>query len=492
MPIAAVQRRAKGSVGAQPTVTIDGLDGWTTPTLGNLIVVAGSSDGLLSVSPPMTAGPAIVDDNAVYLWWKIADGTESSITVTPSASTDTAIVAAEYSGVVTTSPVDAASTGSITGTSGTATNPAPISLTVAGDLVVAIAGLGRVAGTGDPFPTGLAWSNGFTSRVNANTGSTSGTFPRQYIDLGDLFPGVVGSVSTVATWTNAMFNRQHLIIAFKAGADATSAPAGAATGTGTAEAPAPSAAANAPLASGAGSVPAATASARPAAPLAAATGASLAPRSTVLPAAELAAASGAAFDATVATESATNALAEVAAAAGDASTPAADVAPLAAIAAGTGTAPDAAALTDSTTLAPAEVSAGAGAALPPTFSSTAIAELTAAAGAASDPSSASSAATTVAAGAGSAPDAVALVSYPAYAELATAAGLAPDATVLISAWPTATTADGAAPDAAAETASDVRPFLDVEASTRISSTEPGVLRLHGEPDSRPIVAGARW
>lgn len=224
MPITAVQRIAKGSAGAAASVSIGAGDGWVTPTAGTLLVVAGSSDGTLTVNNSMTAGPSVVDDNAGYVWWKVAAGTESTITVTPNASTDTAIFAAQYSGA-TGSPFDTSNSSTISNSSGTVTTSTSVTTTASGDLVIAIACLGRTPGAVDPFPTGLTWANSFASTASADSTSASSSIVRQYINVGELTVGAAGSYSTSASWTNPMLNRQQLIIAFKAATVAAGPPA---------------------------------------------------------------------------------------------------------------------------------------------------------------------------------------------------------------------------------------------------------------------------
>lgn len=492
MPIAAVQRLAKGSVGAQPNVSIGAADGWVTPTAGNLIVVAGSSDGLLSASPAMNPGPAVIDDNAVYLWWKISDGTESTITVSPNASTDTAIAVAEYSGVVAVSPTDGDNTASITGTSGTTTNIAPITLSAVGDIVIAIAGLGRVNGTSDPHPTAFSWSNGFTARVSANTGTTSGAFPRQYINFGDLFSGATGSISTAGSWTNPMLNRQHIIMAFKAATAAVTAPAGEASGTGSAPDAATAQAANAGGSTGTGTAPAAARLVRPNAGVASGSGS--VPAGSTAQTAEAGPASGAgsAADASFSTVSDVTALADVASGSGVAPDAVESVEVAAAEAPGTGSAPEATASTVSSVTVSADPATGAGSAPEASEAIAPLAVEAVGSGAAANLATALSAATPPAAGVGFAPDAAADVAYPSFATLAGGAGAASAAEPALILLALTADGSGSAPDASAEVASNVRPFLDVESRGRASAPEPGRPETSGERGSRPVVSGVRW
>jgi hypothetical protein len=425
--ITVVQRIAKGSVGAQASVTVGAADLWVTPTAGNLIVVAGSSDGTLTVSPTLTSGPSIIDDNAAYSWYGIAAGTESTITVTPNAPTDTAIVVMELAGV-TASPFDVQGSQAITGVAGTSTNAAPVTTSVAGAFLVAFACLGRVANLTDPFPAGLTWSNSFTATASANTGTTSGAFPRQYVNVGELTAGAAGSYSTAASWTNAMFNRQHLILAFKpAAASSVNAPAELAAGSGTADAPQVAFTPAAPQIAGTGTAPAPVVLMRPVPPVVAGTG--LAPAATAAgaPAADPVPGSGTAPDATVSTASDVAATAEVAVGSGAAfdAAPAVGMAP--AEGSGSGAAPDAVVSTSASATAAAELAAGSGAAADATVALT------------SNPADAS--------GSGSSPDASILVDQGAQAPAAPGSGAAGDPSISTTAAPGAATGTGVAFDA---------------------------------------------
>lgn len=214
MAIAAVQRVGKGGTGA--SVAIGSGDGWSTPTAGNLLVAFGNSDATLTISPSgWTAGPSIIDGNGAYAWYKVAAGTESTITITPSVSDDAVLVVAEYSGAAG-SPFDAQNSSTIAGSDGTTTTSASVTTTQSGDLVVAAALLHSFSG--GSAPTSPSWTNSFTQRVSA--ASAAGTGASRCITLvGDLLPaGSAGSYSTAASWTNNAADRQEIILAFKAAA----------------------------------------------------------------------------------------------------------------------------------------------------------------------------------------------------------------------------------------------------------------------------------
>jgi hypothetical protein len=125
--ISAVQRVSKGFSGAL-SCSIGSGDGWATPTSGNLIVLTVNGDQTFSTPSGYTAGPSVVDDNAVYLFWKISAGTETTPTITPAGTTTAVMTACEYSGVAA-SPADGSNTSSIVNAVGTTTTSTSVTTT---------------------------------------------------------------------------------------------------------------------------------------------------------------------------------------------------------------------------------------------------------------------------------------------------------------------------------------------------------------------------
>jgi hypothetical protein len=211
---AAVQRVGKAADSAS-SLTIGAGDGWATPATGSLLVVAANGDALVSTPSGYTAGPSVVDDNAVYFFWKIADGTESSVTIGASGSTGLMATAAEYSGALA-SPFDASNSSTITGSNGTTTTSTSLTTAAAGDLVVAVAGI-YLFNASTTAPVGVAWTNSFTGWLSPT--ATNPTGNRGALLYADQVVGAAGSYATAASWSSPQYNsRQELIIAFKAAA----------------------------------------------------------------------------------------------------------------------------------------------------------------------------------------------------------------------------------------------------------------------------------
>lgn len=214
MAVAAVQRVGKAATAA--SISIASGDGWAAPTAGNYILVTANSDAtvtITNVGGTWTAGPSVVDGNGAYLWWKISNGAETTITFTPSVSDTITVTACEYSGVAAIG-FDVSNSSTIAAVSGNQTSAASITTTADGDLVAAVALLhGTLGGTISP-PTGPSWTNGFINVLSPGTGGSADS--DTYTFYAEQVVGTAGSYSTVCTWTNNRANRQHIIIAFKA------------------------------------------------------------------------------------------------------------------------------------------------------------------------------------------------------------------------------------------------------------------------------------
>lgn len=211
MAFAAVQRKAKGANAS--SVSIGSGDGWVAPSTGNLLVVTANSDATVSITGTWTAGPSVIDGNGTYIWYRISDGSETTITCTPSVSDTICITACEYSGN-TASPFDVSNSSTIASSNGTTTTSVSVTTTAAGDLVIAAACLHS---GGAPQPTSPSWTNSFVNQLTtASGGTTSADVVTFYAEL---VVGAAGSYSTSASWTNGCGDRQELVIAFKAAAD---------------------------------------------------------------------------------------------------------------------------------------------------------------------------------------------------------------------------------------------------------------------------------
>jgi len=203
---------------AVSSLAIGAGDGWATPTAGNLLAATANGDNLVSTPGGWTAGPSVVDDNAIYLFWKIAAGTESTVTLTEGGATDMISTVCEYSGATAT-PLDVSNTSTITVTEGTTTTNTSVTTTAANDLVIAVAGVYRFTATSSA--SAPSWTNSFANQLSQTvTGATN----RGATFLAELTAGAAGAYATSASWTGSMTCRQELVIAFKASATTAAEP----------------------------------------------------------------------------------------------------------------------------------------------------------------------------------------------------------------------------------------------------------------------------
>lgn len=202
------------------TITIGSTDGWATPKAGNVIVVVFNGVQTATTPTGYTAGPSVVDDNAGYLYWKVAAGTETSVAVTQAGTNSATLTAFEISGLLA-SPADVQNTAAAPLAAGTSTSVASITTTgVNGDYVLAVAALCRDTSTAGAAPTGFTWTNGYTGFLVTQSVGNGAPADDEVTAFAELQQAAPGATSTVASWTNAWQARQHLIIGFKLAAGA--------------------------------------------------------------------------------------------------------------------------------------------------------------------------------------------------------------------------------------------------------------------------------
>lgn len=201
-----VQKALNSSAGAS-SLAVGSGQGWAAPTAGNVLIAWANSDITITLSG-WTAGPSIVDFNAAYMWYKVAAGTETTITFSAGGSTSPITVGVlEYSGVGT--PRDVQNSASVTQTNGTSTPSVSATGTSStGDLWVCVAGLH--AGTA---PSSPSWTNGFVNQQSVNAG-TSGSTTNVGTFVAEFQNTSAATVSTVASWTGSLQERQALLMAF--------------------------------------------------------------------------------------------------------------------------------------------------------------------------------------------------------------------------------------------------------------------------------------
>lgn len=186
--ITQVQKKVYLSITNPPShaITLD-----STPVNGNILIVGVVSDTVVSPLPPTgyTTVQSAVDFTGTYLFWKVSDGTESTITIALSTNASCNIAVMEYSGI-TTLDKSASATGQGTTTIGTGTTA---TTTAENELIVSLAGLSN---GGTTPPTVTSWNNSMVSQLN---GLCSGVGTPIDIDMAVKIVAATGTFTATAT-----------------------------------------------------------------------------------------------------------------------------------------------------------------------------------------------------------------------------------------------------------------------------------------------------
>ncbi len=177
----------------------------STPTTGNLLLMAVNCENSVSTPSGWTLAASQVSGSGLYLFYKIADGSETTTqSVTASAASSFVVSLAEYFGQAT-SPLDVVSSAA-SGTSALTTGTA--NLTGPTDLAVAVFGS---YGTG---PSGInAQTGGFTEQQDWFTTRTTGTDVG--LSVSTLRTTDSGAVSSTATASGTVTGGAGLVAGFK-------------------------------------------------------------------------------------------------------------------------------------------------------------------------------------------------------------------------------------------------------------------------------------
>jgi hypothetical protein len=205
------------------SIPLTSAQGWAAPTVGNLIVCWYGGGNIVTAPAGYTAGPSVVDNDAVYFWWKIAvSGDSAGVTLTQNTASAGVAGLVEYSGVSAT-PAETSSgtpTYNATGTQAAAVGPLSVPGTgTSGDLFIA---LGNALAYASTAPTSPAWTNSFVNFASQSSGTTNPTQTTTFV--AEFQNTAAATPSTTVTWTNNAGDRSGIMIAFKLAAGAAANP----------------------------------------------------------------------------------------------------------------------------------------------------------------------------------------------------------------------------------------------------------------------------
>lgn len=183
-------------------------------TAGNLILVAGNSDATLSTPSGFTAGPNVVYAAGFYLFYKVAAGGETTVTLTPSVNRTVAGGILEYSGIAASSPLDATASASNTGSSTAGPVTAGSTGTTAQSVELVIALTGPHSFPDSAGPNSPSWTNSYTNRVSTATSFATGS-QNCALFVAELVVSSTGAQSTSTSWTNSAQDWAAIVATFK-------------------------------------------------------------------------------------------------------------------------------------------------------------------------------------------------------------------------------------------------------------------------------------
>jgi hypothetical protein len=175
-------------------------------TAGNLLVVGCASDATVATPAGWTLAVADVNVMGCYLFFKVAAGGETAVSLVPSVTDNIGAAMAEYAGTTAT-PLDVTAHTGTTGSSGSTIGTGTTAATAqATELVVVVYGVHNSSGVAP-----VSWATA-TQRDGAFVG-TGGTASGAYI--GDYTTTSTGTQTDAATSTGTAFDRTGLIATFK-------------------------------------------------------------------------------------------------------------------------------------------------------------------------------------------------------------------------------------------------------------------------------------
>lgn len=205
-----VQSAAMASLGTQSTYS---ATFGAAPTSGNILTAIVNSDATVTTPSGYTVRQSVVSGTGFYVYEKVSNGTETTITVSPTSTVRGGFIIIESTSILT---FDNAPTPVQTAATGTSVSAASVTTTAANDLVFAIGGVG-----GYPtVPTGITYNNGFTALATSlstgSSGNSAGCFVGWKIQA---TAAAVGA--TTISWTNTSTARTGVLLSYKSTAGVT-------------------------------------------------------------------------------------------------------------------------------------------------------------------------------------------------------------------------------------------------------------------------------
>ena len=193
---------------------------------GDLLILGISSDTVVSTPSGWSAAVSDVGNIGAYVFYLVATGGETSVTITTSGNFPTAAGFLRYSGATGT-PLDVTAAGRSVVSGNSTPSATTGALATTGELSIAAVCLGGLqAGS----QTGISWSTGYTNRIDQTSGGTGNS--DQHVFVADNRNAGTSAESPSASWTGSTNNQTLLVATFKPSAGSTINGTATLTGAG--------------------------------------------------------------------------------------------------------------------------------------------------------------------------------------------------------------------------------------------------------------------
>lgn len=210
MAITLVQKKGaqSGASVASLDVTLD-----APPTAGNLLVAACNSDATVSTPTGFTLAVSAVSSQGCYVFYRVVQaGDSATVTFAPSVSDSIAAGVIEYSGLVTSSPLDKTASNTTNASASSLATGTTATTAQASELVIVV--VGPHGGNNHPWVLS-SWSAGYTSQVEEPNGLANSAVFSSACHIGDQIVGATGTYSATGTWSPASNDAGAAIATFK-------------------------------------------------------------------------------------------------------------------------------------------------------------------------------------------------------------------------------------------------------------------------------------
>lgn len=224
-----VQKKGAQSPGnvSSLSVTLD-----APPTAGNLLVAACNSDATVATPAGFTLAVSAVSGQGLYIFYRVVQpGDGDTVAFAPSVADSVAGGVLEYSGIVTSSPLDQTASNTVGGSPSSISTGTTGTTGQANELIIVV--VGPHANNNHPWVLS-SWSAGYTSQIEEPEGLAVPGSASSACHIADRIVSAVGTYSATGTWSPASSDAGAAIATFKALA-ATTVAVGVASEADTAQ-----------------------------------------------------------------------------------------------------------------------------------------------------------------------------------------------------------------------------------------------------------------